>query len=382
MIDIETMSILVVDDMKSMRLTIRKMLQNLAIGKNLRFAENGRQGLEILNTERCDLAILDWSMPIMNGFELLETIRKDKVLRDLPVIMVTAEAERDIVSQVAETEIDGYLLKPLTLASLDGKIKAVVEKVNHPDLATQHRLKARDLEEEGDYESAIEQLRIALTHKPSASRLLRQLGLLHFKIQKPAIAEKCLVKAALVNKQDTITRVHLADYYMDTNDLEKAGKYYLEILSLSTQYHESAMDLAERLMISGFRQLSQEMFSKIISRSSKQNTVRERVIDICLAHNEIEYPRELLEQAIRENPSNYEMIYKTGLIRQKAGDWDKALMCFMRVDRQVRGHIEAKFQIAKIYYRNQQILEADDYLNQILRIDPKNEAALALRRQF
>jgi tetratricopeptide (TPR) repeat protein len=296
--------------------------------------------------------------------------------------MVTAEAERDIVYQVAETEIDGYLLKPLTLGSLDEKIKAVVEKANHPDLATQHRLKARELEEKGDYESAIEQLRIALVHKPSASRLLRQLGLLHFKIQKPFIAEKCLVKAALVNKQDTITRVHLADYYMDANDLEKAGKYYLEILSLSTQYHEPALDLAERLMVGGFNQLSQEIFSKIISRSGKQNSAREKVIDICLAHNEIEYPQALLEQAIKENPSNYEMIYKTGLIYQTAGDWDKALKCFMRVDRQVRGHIEAKFQIAKIYYRNQKILNADDYLNQILRIDPKNEAALALRRQF
>jgi CheY-like chemotaxis protein len=382
MIDIETMSILVVDDMKSMRLTIRKMLQNLAIGKNLRFAENGRQGLEILDTEKCDLAIIDWNMPIMNGFEMLEKIRKDKALRDLPVIMVTAEAERDIVYQVAETEIDGYLLKPLTLGSLDEKIKAVVEKANHPDLATQHRLKARELEEKGDYESAIEQLRIALVHKPSASRLLRQLGLLHFKIQKPFIAEKCLVKAALVNKQDTITRVHLADYYMDANDLEKAGKYYLEILSLSTQYYEPALDLAERLMVGGFKQLSQEIFSKIISRSGKQNAARERVIDICLAHNEIEYPQALLEQAVKENPSNYEMIYKTGLICQTAGDWDKALTHFMKIDRQVRGHIKAKFQIAKIYYRNQKILDADDYLNQILRIDPKNEAALALRRQF
>ena len=381
MIDIETMSILVVDDMKSMRLTIRKMLQNLAIGKKLRFVENGRQGLEILHTEKCDLAILDWSMPIMNGFELLENIRKDKVLRDLPVIMVTAEAERDIVSQVAETEIDGYLLKPLTLASLDDKIKAVVEKVNHPDLVTQHRLKARELEEKGEYESAIEQLRIALGHKPSASRLLRQFGLLHFKIQKPIIAEKCLVKAASVNKQDTITLVHLADYYMDTNDLEKAGKYYLEILSLSTQYHEPALDLAERLMIGGFRQMFQEIFSKIISRSGKQNATRETVIDICLVHNEIEYPQALLEQAIKENPSNYEMIYKAGLICQTAGDWDKALTHFIKVDRQVRGHVEAKFQIAKIYYRNQKILKADDYLNQILRIDPKNEAALALRRQ-
>ena len=45
MINPETMSILIVDDMKSMRLTMRKMLQNLKIGKILRFAENGKEGL-------------------------------------------------------------------------------------------------------------------------------------------------------------------------------------------------------------------------------------------------------------------------------------------------------------------------------------------------
>ncbi|MBU2455767.1 MAG: response regulator, partial [Proteobacteria bacterium] len=149
MIDIENMSILIVDDMKSMRLTIRKMLKNLNIGTNLRFAENGKEGLEILGNVKCDIAILDWNMPVMNGIEMLETIRNDKVLRDMPVIMVTAEAERDIVSEVAETEIEGYLLKPLTLSALDNTIKAVVKRANDPDPATRHRLKAREMEETG-----------------------------------------------------------------------------------------------------------------------------------------------------------------------------------------------------------------------------------------
>lgn len=382
MIDIENMSILIVDDMKSMRLTIRKMLRNLNIGKNLKFAENGKEGLEILTNVKCDIAIIDWNMPVMNGFEMLEIIRKSKVFRDMPVIMVTAEAERDIVANVAEAEIDAYLLKPLTLDSLDTKIKAVVERANNPDPATRHRLKARDLEELGDYSSAIEQIRNSLVHKPSASRLLRQLGLLHFKIKKNKIGEKCLLKAASVNKQDTITRVHLADFYINKNELEKAGKYYLEVLSLSVKYHEPALELAEKLLIRGYRNLAMEIFSKIITRSKKHNAARENVIDICLANNEMEFPQSLLDQSIKENPSNYDMIYKAGLLYREAGDWEKALAYFLDVDRNVRGHIQAKLEIAKIYFMNRKILKADDYLNQILRIDSKNEAAIALRREL
>jgi len=382
MISIENMSILVVDDMKSMRLTIRKMLKNLNIGKNLRFAENGKQGLEVLQNTRCDLAIVDWNMPVMTGIEMLEKIRDDKALRDLPVIMVTAEAERDIVSDVAESEIDGYLLKPLTLASLDGKIKAVINKANHPDMVTIHRLKARELEEMGEYETAIEQIRIALVHKPTASRLLRQLGLLHFKIKKNTIAEKCLLKAVSVNKQDTISRVYLADYYLRLNRFEKAGKYMLEILSLSNRYNDKAFDLGKKLLKNNSRRLSLDIFSRVIARSKKQNVAREEVIDICLANNELEYAQSLLEQIIKENPSNYDMIYKVGSVYQEAGNWEKALKCFIEVDRHVRSHVKAKFQIAKIYVMNKKVLQADNYLNQILRIEPGNEDALALRREI
>ena len=382
MINPENMSILIVDDMKSMRLTIRKMLQTLKIGGTLRFAENGKEGMEILQQSKCDLAIVDWNMPVMNGIEMLESIRNDKVLRDLQVIMVTAEAERDIVTEVAETEIDGYLLKPLTLTSLDSKIKAVVERANNPDLATRHRIKARDLEETGDYDSAIEQIRIALVHKPNASRLLRQLGLLHFKIEKPDIAEKCLLKAASVNKQDTLTRAHLAEYYVSKNELEKAGRYYLEIMGLSTRYFDQALAVGEALLKKGSNKPAIDIFSKILAVSKKPVSTREKIIEICMANNENEFPLELFEQSIRENPSNYDIIYKAGLMYFELGNKEKALSYFLDVDRHVRGHVEAKFRIAKMYLEMQKVLQADDYLNQIIRIDPKHQKTIELRKKM
>ncbi|MBU3952903.1 MAG: response regulator, partial [Proteobacteria bacterium] len=260
MIDIENMSILVVDDMKSMRLTIRKMLRNLNIGKILRFAENGKEGMEVLRSSPCDLAIIDWNMPMMNGTEMMARIKDSHSLRDIPVIMVTAENERDIVSEVAESEIDGYLLKPLTLEALDKKIKAVVHSANNPDPATVHLLNARECEEAQDYEGAIEQTRLALIHKPSASRILRKLGLIHFKIGKAGIGEKCLEKAMSVNRQDTITRDHLAQLYIDKREYEKAARIYLEILGLSTRYFDKAMALGETLFISGYKTLAIELF--------------------------------------------------------------------------------------------------------------------------
>ncbi len=111
MIDINTMSVLIVDDMKSMRLSIRNMFKQLHLGNNIRHAENSKEALRILNEVHIDMAVIDWNMPVMNGIELLTKIRNTKELRDMPVIMITAEAERDIVINVAESDIDAYLLK-------------------------------------------------------------------------------------------------------------------------------------------------------------------------------------------------------------------------------------------------------------------------------
>lgn len=379
---LDALSILIVDDMKSMRLTIRKMLQNLNIGGKLRFAENGKEGLEVLKDGPFDLAIIDWNMPVMNGIAMLENIRKNPALRDMPVIMVTAEAERDIVSEVAESEIDGYLLKPLTLKALDKRIKAVINRMHNPDPFTLHRNKARELEEQGRFEEAIEEVKKALAYKPSASRMLRQMGLLHFKIRKNAIAEKCLLKAVKVNDQDIISRVYLADYYLKKNELEKTGIYYLEVLSLSTRYNEKVMGIGERLLKAGFRELALKIFSRVIQRSRRTNAVRNQVIDICLDNGEVKFSRHLIEEAIKENPANYNLVYKAGTIFLKSGNREKALEHFMNVDRHVRGHLDAKLQIAKILCANRRVLQADDYLSQILRLDPKHKEAIELRREL
>ena len=155
MINIEDLSILVVDDTKSMQVALRGMLKILSIGKNLWFAENGEEGLEILDTVKCDLVLIDWNMPVMNGFEMLEKIRNNEALRNLPVIMVTAETSQENVLQAVKMEIDAYLVKPLTILSLDEKIRAVVQKVNHPDPETLHRLTANDLEKKEAYEDGV-----------------------------------------------------------------------------------------------------------------------------------------------------------------------------------------------------------------------------------
>ena len=276
MLKIEDISVLIVDDMKSMRMTIRKMLRNLGIGNKLHLANDGNEALNILNNFKYDLIILDLNMPVMNGYEFLENIRKDKILRDLPVIMVTAKADRDVVYDIAEVEVEAYLLKPLTLDSLDTKIRTVIDKVNNPDLATKYRMKAKEFEEKKDYKSAIEQTKIALSSKPYASRLLREFGLLHLKINQDSIAEKCLKKAVMTNKYDMFSRIYLADYYIKKQELGKAGNLYLEILALSKKFFDKALIVGEKLLAKGSRNLAFDIFTSIIDRSDNYKVKKKK----------------------------------------------------------------------------------------------------------
>ncbi len=382
MIDLDNMSILVVDDMKSMRLTIRKMLKHLGLGKKIQYAANGQEGLAILVNSNIDLAIVDWNMPVMNGTQLLSHIRKDKAFRDLPVIMVTAEAEKKVVSEVAETEIDAYLLKPLTLQALDTKIRAVVDQVNNPSPATKHLYRARDLEEAGDIESAIEQTRLALRYKPSASRILRNLGLLHFKINKDAIGLKCLQKAASVNRNDAVTRYHISEYFKARNDLISTAKYHTEMLSISDSYIPHAIKLGEQLLHTNKSDLGIKLFTQALNRKSKNMTYKEQVVDICMANQEFDYAITLLNQLIKEFPSKHEYMFKLGICLMNKEELESALEQFIKVDGMTHKHIEAKLQIAKIYFQLNRFIVADEYINQVLESDPKNPEAMDMRRKF
>lgn len=115
------MKILVVDDFATMRRIIRTTLKQLGL-QNIIEAADGTEALEILRTGNIDFVITDWNMPKMTGLELLKAIRADAVLKNTPVLLVTAEAEKENVIQAAQAGVNNYIVKPFTAAVLREKI--------------------------------------------------------------------------------------------------------------------------------------------------------------------------------------------------------------------------------------------------------------------
>ena len=118
------MKILVVDDFATMRRIIKNILKELGY-QNIDEADDGGTALAKLKLEKFDFVITDWNMPSVSGLELLKSIRSDPKLKDMPVLMVTAEALKENIVQAVKEGVNNYIVKPFTADTLKEKIDKI-----------------------------------------------------------------------------------------------------------------------------------------------------------------------------------------------------------------------------------------------------------------
>lgn len=124
----KNMKILIVDDFSTMRRIIKNLLRDLGF-TNTSEADDGQTALPMLQNGNFDFLVTDWNMPGMSGIELLKAVRADAKLKNLPILMVTAEAKRDQIIEAAQAGVNGYVVKPFTAAVLKEKIEKIFERV-------------------------------------------------------------------------------------------------------------------------------------------------------------------------------------------------------------------------------------------------------------
>ena len=122
----KNMKILIVDDFSTMRRIIRNILKQLEF-INVEEAEDGSIAFEKLKEANYDLLITDWNMPNMTGLDLLKEVRANEKLKDLKVLLVTAEAEKENIIQAAQAGANEYVVKPFTAVILEQKINRIFD---------------------------------------------------------------------------------------------------------------------------------------------------------------------------------------------------------------------------------------------------------------
>lgn len=118
------MRVLVIDDSRAMRMLLRTILQES--GHEVVEASNGEEGFRaVRNRGPFAFALVDWNMPVMNGYEFVKSIRAQSCYASMRIIMVTTEVEMSQIAKALEAGANEYVMKPFTKDALKEKIEMI-----------------------------------------------------------------------------------------------------------------------------------------------------------------------------------------------------------------------------------------------------------------
>jgi signal transduction histidine kinase len=144
-IDMSVKKILFVDDEQFVLDGLSRLLREYREQWELRLAINGKEALNIVNSENIDMIISDVRMPEMNGLELLERLQADEKTKNIPVVILTGDQERSLKRQALDLGAVDLLNKPINKEDLVSRIDNVLKLKKYQDIIIE---KKRALEEQ------------------------------------------------------------------------------------------------------------------------------------------------------------------------------------------------------------------------------------------
>ena len=126
---IENLGMLVVDESQYMRKLTRMMLMNIG-AKTIYEAADGVAALDLIRTANPDVAILDWDLPVLNGPQVIKIVRSPDVFPKphLPIVMLTANANRANVAEAMRLGVHEFLIKPTSPQALRDRLLSIIVK--------------------------------------------------------------------------------------------------------------------------------------------------------------------------------------------------------------------------------------------------------------
>ena len=119
--------ILVADDSATFRAFFKHLLEDS--GSTVVEASDGKEALEMVKSEMPDCIILDYNMPEINGFDVCLKIREEEELRDLPIVIITAEEGPQIKAQAFDVGATDFFTKELAKGFLPGYIEYLFQSI-------------------------------------------------------------------------------------------------------------------------------------------------------------------------------------------------------------------------------------------------------------
>ncbi len=382
-LDPREMNFLIVDDVDNMRRSIRAMLKLIHYGKSFYEAANGRDAWKILLDEesRINFIISDYYMPHLSGTELLNLARSNRKTRDIPFLMITAEANMDIVAEAAEHDVDAYLTKPFVTATLDNKIKELLERLHNPSPLTQHLNRARELEEKGELAGAIAEAKEATSLNAHSSRPFRELGRLFAKKGEIDKAQSCFERAIQRNRLDVYSYHALGQIAFRRNNTEKAIGYFARAMEISPRHSDRALQFAKLLLKKNQTQEAEKVLRLVLRHKVNDIDFKEGVAELALQGGLYSLATKAFREVIKEDPERHHLQKRIGTALVQAGEYGEGTRILETAAARTPQDIDLLLQLSRAYLEMKMPMRADNWAVKVTRIDPKNPEAREIMKK-
>lgn len=337
--------IMVIDDEKNMRNTVRNMLRMLGV-VNVELSEDGDAALLVLNAkENCKFALIDWNMPRMPGIQLVHEIRASEGLKDLNILMITAENYKNQLTQAIEYGINGFVLKPFVAKTLEDKMLNIINIKSNPPEHVKLLKVGEKLVEGGKFKEALEIFSKSREMKESA-RILVNIGEVHEKMGDSRTALQFYKEAIKMNPEYLKAQVAAGNLCLREGNESTALMYFENASEISPNNALRKTAMGEMYMKRNENQKAYSAFNDAVTIDpGKSNEIAE----VCMSSGKSVQAEKFFRVALKKDHKNlsekekieYVHIYnRLGIALRKQGKWEDAIMEYKKalmLDREDEG---------------------------------------------
>jgi CheY-like chemotaxis protein len=377
------MIFLIVDDVDNMRRSVKAMLKLLHYGKEFYEAANGRDAWKLLQGEEVsiDFIISDYNMPVLSGTDLLNLVRSDGKMRDIPFLMITAEANMDVVAEAAEHDVDAYMTKPFVTATLEQKITELLEHTNNPSPFTRHLLNSRLLEEKGDIDGAIEEATKASAINKNSSRPYRELGRLFLKKDDLQKGQLCFEKAVDLNRLDVSSYHALGQIYYRQDKMDKALENFSRAMEISPRHSDRALSFAKLLLKKKKLAEAEKVIKLVLKSKAGDIDFKEDIADSCNEFGLYDLGVKTYLEVLKADPERFYLHKKIGVTLYKAEEYKDAVNYLEKAAEKFTEDAELFLLLAKSYMSMKMLMRADKWAARVIKLDQNHAEARDILRQ-
>lgn len=360
--------VLVTDDMSNMRKTIRNMLRQLGI-TNVMESDDGDTALKTIKqheTPPCIFVLLDWNMPRLSGVHTAMELRADPVTKDLPIIMIAADASAANVAHSWELGVSGFIIKPFTAQTLWIKMLSIIKARSMPPEHVILLKQGEELAKAGKFEGAIGKYEEARKIRESA-RLLTNMAETWQMRGNNEKAHELFTLAIKMNPTYLRAYSHSAALFLKEGRMEEALEMFKKACDISPANSERHVTMGEIYLSQGETEKTEASFAKAIEND--RNKI-ETIAEIYLKAGNAPLAEKFFRKTHAMDPGNLRICNRLGIALRKQGKWKDAVAVYEGALKADRLNEVIYFNLGRAYKEGGDVEQAMSNFEKALRLKP------------